>query len=145
MRGCEGVERERTGAVLLESAAVVHVDLVAGDGLALALDVVRDFNVQGLVEGAGQRQEGEEGGEETHGDGNVGRWDGEVSCQVPEALWGLRGAISAPPFLLAFHQFVQATYFLPKDHHHYFPRLSMLYRFPMYSYPFRQGHLRPTQ
>lgn len=48
----------------------MHVDLVAGDGLALALDLVRNFDVERLVEGEGQGQNGEQSGEEAHGDGN---------------------------------------------------------------------------
>lgn len=56
----------RTGAISLKRATVVDINLVAGDGLLLAVDLVRHFNVERLVEGVRQRQKGEEGGEEAH-------------------------------------------------------------------------------
>lgn len=49
------LEGELTAAIGLKSAAVVDVDLVAAHGLACAVDFVRDFDIERLVEGEGKR------------------------------------------------------------------------------------------
>lgn len=54
-------------AVAFQSAAIVHVDGVASDGLALAGCGRRDFDVEGFVEGVGEKGCGEEEGGEGKG------------------------------------------------------------------------------
>lgn len=66
-RRAAAVRGVELGAVGFEGAAVVHFDLVALFALRCAACGLGDFDVEGFVEGGGEREEREEdGGEEPH-------------------------------------------------------------------------------
>lgn len=62
------VARVELGAVAGECASVVHFDLVAGFRFAVALGGRGYLDVEGFIEGGGEREEGEKQGCETHAD-----------------------------------------------------------------------------